>query len=159
MAARFSIPKIIPRPARTSRCCCSKETAGPDQVVDAVVITDVVEDADVLVLEACYRPRFSLETLFQLGLVGQMRAQSLEGNNAVQPRVVRFIHLAHPASAKQREHFVGAEFCSGFETHFPVGTFCFNSSNQFSTTFICVAEEACSAPLSIMNRLPSEVTS
>jgi hypothetical protein len=37
--------------------------------------------------------------------------------------------------------------------HFvPVGTLRFNSSNQFSTTLICVAEEACSVGLTIRNR-------
>jgi hypothetical protein len=43
---------------------------------------------------------------------------------------------------------------------FPVGTFCLNSSNQFSTTLICVgAACACSLGLSIRNRWPSGDTS
>ena len=45
--------------------------------------------------------------------------------------------------------------------HFvPVGTRRFNSSNQFSTTLICVgADCACSPRLSIRNRWPSVDTS
>ena len=39
------------------------------------------------------------------------------------------------------------------------GTRRFSSSNQFSTTLICVADTACSLPLSMMNRCPSAVTS
>jgi hypothetical protein len=42
---------------------------------------------------------------------------------------------------------------------FPEGTFCFNSSNQFCTTTICVAACACSVGLSIRNRWPSADTS
>jgi hypothetical protein len=42
---------------------------------------------------------------------------------------------------------------------FPVGTFCFNSSNQFSTTLICVGACACSLALSRRKRRPSEEAS
>jgi hypothetical protein len=42
----------------------------------------------------------------------------------------------------------------------PTGTFCFNSSNQFSTTLICVgAASDCSTGLSIRKRWPSGETS
>jgi hypothetical protein len=34
------------------------------------------------------------------------------GNDAVQPRVARFPHLAHAACAKGREYFIRAEFGS-----------------------------------------------
>ena len=64
--------------------------------------------------------------------------------------------------ANLREDFVGAELCASGERHhfFPVGTFCFNSSNQFSTTLICVgAACACSLGLSIRKRWPSGDTS
>lgn len=41
--------------------------------------------------------------------------------------------------------------------HFlPVGTFCFNSSNQFTTTLICAG---CTVDFSIRNFWPSAVTS
>lgn len=52
--------------------------------------------------------------------------------------------------ANLREDFVGAEFGASRERHhfFPVGTFCFSSSNQFSTTLICVGA-ACSSSLTI----------
>jgi len=44
--------------------------------------------------------------------------------------------------------------------YFPVGTFCFNSSNQLSTMLICVnAACPCSMGLSIKNRWPSGETS
>src|ERR1700681_646170 len=59
--------------------------------------------------------------------------------------------------------FCRAETCSfafGHETvsipHFPTGTRRFNSSNQFSTTLICVgASSACSTNLSMRKRWPS----
>ena len=57
--------------------------------------------------------------------------------------------------------FVGTETGASSQHHFfPVGTFCFNSSNQFSTTLICVGgASVCSVGLSIRNRWPSADTS
>ena len=60
------------------------------------------------------------------------------------------------------EDFVRAETRASREGHFfdPAGTFCFSSSNQFSTTLICVgAACACSVGLSIRKRWPSGDTS
>jgi hypothetical protein len=55
--------------------------------------------------------------------------------------------------------FFRAPLQAGF-VHFSGGTFCFSSSNQFSTTLICVAAVcACSAGLSIKNRWPFGETS
>lgn len=76
--------------------------------------------------------------------------------------VMCLINLAHSSCANLRKQFVAAETCHGAKGHyfFPVGTFCFNSSNQFNTTLICVgAVSADSLGLSIKKRLPSGDTS
>ena len=66
------------------------------------------------------------------------------------------------AKYQSRRCSVRPEFCARGERHhfFPVGTFCFSSSNQFSTTLICVgAASADSMGLSIRKRWPSGDTS
>jgi hypothetical protein len=42
---------------------------------------------------------------------------------------------------------------------FTLGTFCFSSSNQLSTTLICVLNVACSMSFTIRNLWPSRETS
>ena len=74
----------------------------------------------------------------------------------------RYFSRADPARTDEREDFIGAGTSASRERphFFPVGTFWFNSSNQFSTTLICVgAACACSMGLSIRKRWPSGETS
>src|SRR5207253_877457 len=104
----------------------------------------------------------------------RMRSTSLGGSDAVEQSRRRLIgasfaagkfgfggHLAHPTCTNSAGDFVGPEFCSSRERHhfFPAGTFCFNSSNQFSTTLICAAACTCSFALTIRKRWPSGDTS
>lgn len=41
-----------------------------------------------------------------------MRGENLNGNDAVQARVMRLIHLARPAGAEWGLNFVGPVFCA-----------------------------------------------
>jgi len=66
------------------------------------------------------------------------------------------LRLRSSSRANLREGFIRADFgASGQHHFFPTGTFCFSSSNQFSTTLICVRPAACSTGLSIRKRWPS----
>ena len=78
--------------------------------------------------------------------------QDLDGYVAPELGVVRLIHLSHAACANLHAEFIGTETRTRADGHyfFPAGTFCFNSSNQFSTTLIWV--DACSLALSIKKR-------
>src|SRR5260370_18997963 len=70
----------------------------------------------------------------------------------------RYFARTDPARTDDRDDFIRAKKCASRARHhfFPVGTFCLSSSNQFSTTLICVgAACACSTGLSIKNRWPS----
>src|SRR5579863_8489769 len=105
---------------------------------------------------------FAVEALAQLGAVGEMSRKDLDGHDALEARVAGTIHLAHSDRTDSGEDFIRPKFSTRDERHyfFTTGTFCFNSSNQFSTTLICVgATRACSVGLSIRNRLPSGDTS
>src|SRR5215470_5851866 len=101
--------------------------------------------------------RFALKASQPLGIVRKRFGENLDRYITPEFCVVGLADFAHAAGANLREEFVRAETCAGADGHyfFPVGTFCFNSSNQFSTTLICVSDCACSAGLSIRNRWPS----
>src|ERR1700730_16507386 len=117
-----------------------------------------MERTDVRMIQAGNCFCFAVESLAQLGTIRKMRGQHLDGNNSIKARVAGAVHLAHPARTNRGKNFVRAESSSRFQAHyfFPVGTFCFSSSNQFSTTLICVgADCACSTGLSIRKRWPS----
>jgi hypothetical protein len=84
-----------------------------DQVVDGLVAADVMDGADMRVVERRNRPRFLLEALPRLG-VGRARAgDDLDGDRAIEPRVPRFVDLAHAARAERGEDLVDAESRTG----------------------------------------------
>ena len=70
---------------------------------------DVVERADVRMVERRDRPRLALEALADCGFGGELRRQHLDRDVAIEPRVAGAIHLAHAAGAEQRDDLVGPE--------------------------------------------------
>jgi hypothetical protein len=58
-------------------------------------------------------------------------------DGAIQPRVARFVDLAHPARLERQNDFIGAEASSGCECRaYFEGTRRFSSSFQFTTIWI-----------------------
>ncbi len=132
------------------------------QKINFVSVSGVVERADVGMIQAGDRFCLAVEALAQFRAAGEMSGENLDGDDALEASIAGLIHFSHPARTDGGEDFIGSEFGARRERHyfFPVGTFCFSSSNQFSTTLICVgAASACSAGLSIRKRSPSGVTS
>src|SRR6478736_6004475 len=70
-----------------------------DDVVNTVLLSEIVELADVGVAELRDRARLALKTLERFRLLGKMGRQHLDRNRAVQSRVDRAIDFAHPANA------------------------------------------------------------
>ena len=83
-----------------------------DQVIGAVLMPDVVQGADVGVIQRGDGSRFTVEALLGLSVVRQVRRQDLDRDGAVQPRVARAIHFAHAPCAHRRDDLVGAKFGS-----------------------------------------------
>jgi len=83
-----------------------------DEEVGAVLLADVEERADVRMVEAGDGTSFALESFAQLGPVGQMIRQDLDGHGAVEAGVACAIDFAHPSRAQRRENLVRPEFCS-----------------------------------------------
>ncbi len=88
-----------------------------DQEVDAALAPDVVQRADVRMVERRHRARFALEPLAPLHIVRQRSRQYLDGDGSIEARVARFVDLAHPARAERREDLVRSEAQPWLEGH------------------------------------------
>jgi hypothetical protein len=120
-------------------------------------VSDDLNEAGVV--QAGYGFRLPLEPLPGFGIGGESRRQDFNGDRAVEAGVSRPLPLAHSARAELGQDFVRSEFRAGGQCHhFPVGTFCLSSSNQFWTRTILMG--ACRLFLpEIMRNLPSGATS
>ena len=78
-------------------------------VAGAILVADVVEHADVRVVQRSHGAGFALEALPEILALGDVFGQDLDGDGAVEARVTRFVHFAHASRAEWREDFVGAE--------------------------------------------------
>ena len=74
-----------------------------DQLHHQVVRADVVERADIRVIERSHRTDFALES------VGELHAGDFDRNLTTEPRVPSLVDLPHAASANPRLNFVGTE--------------------------------------------------
>src|SRR5262249_20605278 len=75
--------------------------------------------------------RFPFEPREAVGVVDEGLGQDLQSDLAPQRRIVRSIHLSHPARTECGEDFVRTEVRANRERHtYFAGTRCFSSSNQ-----------------------------
>ena len=87
------------------------------QVVDSILRADVVEVANVGMIQGGDSPGLTLQPLPQLRGRGKMGGKNFDGHLAVQASVVRAIHFAHAACSKRCDDFVRSKFCAGGEGH------------------------------------------
>jgi len=76
-----------------------------------VIGTDVVERADIGMVQRGHRSGLSLEA------VGESFVRDFDGDVAVEARIARAIHLAHAARADGREDLVRTQVSSGSQRH------------------------------------------
>ncbi len=88
-----------------------------DEERDVLLSADVVKRADVRVIKLGNRSRFLLETLAKLHILRGMRGQDLDCDDAVKPRVARFVDLAHAARADGRPDLVRAQARAALQGH------------------------------------------
>jgi hypothetical protein len=88
-----------------------------DQEVDLALPPDVVEGADVRVLERRDRLRLALEALAHLLGGREVLGQDLERDRPVEPGVLGAVDLAHPAGAERGDDFVGTEARARRKSH------------------------------------------
>ena len=88
-----------------------------DQEVDAVLVPNVEEGANVRVVQAGDGLGLALEPLLEIGVRGDVPGEDFDGDGAVQTGVSRFVDFAHAARAEGGFDLVGAECGTGIEWH------------------------------------------
>jgi hypothetical protein len=78
---------------------------------------DVVDRADIRMLERGNRASLALEPRAPLWIGRHVGRQHFDGDRAIEPRVAGRVDLAHPARAERRKDLVGAEARAGGESH------------------------------------------
>jgi len=72
-------------------------------------VADVVQRADVRMIQAGDNFGFTLEALAARRIISKMRRKNLDGDGAVQARVPRPIHFSHSTSAQRSDDLVRAQ--------------------------------------------------
>ena len=78
---------------------------------------DVVNGADVWVVQGGDGSRFLLEALPRLRVGRERAREHLDGNRAIEARVARAIDLAHAAGPDWGDDLVRTKACAGLERH------------------------------------------
>ena len=87
------------------------------QEVGLALAPDVVQRADVRMVQRGDGLRLALEPLLHLGIVGEVGREDLDRDRAVQPRVGRLVDLAHAAGAERDPDFIRPELRTCLEGH------------------------------------------
>ena len=69
-------------------------------------MSDVVEDADVRMIQTGDGFCFTLEPLFHFRAISKMRRQNFDGDNAVKASIAGAVYLAHSTRTDGGEDFV-----------------------------------------------------
>ena len=88
-----------------------------DEKFNAVLAADIVERADMRMVESGNALRLTLEAFSKHRIDSQRRRQDLDGNDTLESRIARFVDLAHPTSTERRQDFIRSESGSGGERH------------------------------------------
>ena len=88
-----------------------------DEVVRSILMADVVQHADVRMIQTGNGFGFALEALLANGIIRKLRRQDLDGDRAVEPRVSRAEDFAHATCAQRRDNFIRTKLVPGSETH------------------------------------------
>jgi hypothetical protein len=87
------------------------------QELDAVLSSNVVQHANVRMIQAGDRLRLAFKTLPQSWVIRKLLRKNLDGDRAVQTRVARAVHLSHSARSEWRNNLVWPESSAGGQCH------------------------------------------
>lgn len=88
-----------------------------DQEIYTVVVTDVVQGADIGMRELGDGTSFVLESMAKMGILGKMLRQNLDRDEAIEATVSSAINFSHASGAEWGKNFVRTEFCAWSEGH------------------------------------------
>jgi hypothetical protein len=80
-----------------------------DEEAVPIGIADVVQGADVGMVQRGDGPRFPIEPGAGAGVAGEFSRQHLDRDRAVEPGVAGLVHFAHAAGSERFDDFVGSE--------------------------------------------------
>src|SRR5690349_14057424 len=84
-----------------------------DQKVSAVLMPDVVEGADVRMIQRADRSCLALEALAERRIAADVRRKDLDCDGAIEARVFGFVDLPHPTGTDGSDDFVHTETGAG----------------------------------------------
>ncbi len=108
---------------QTGRQCLALEQF-EHEVVDVMRPANVVQTADVRVVERGNGFGLAGEARAEVGVGRQLRCEDLHRDTAIQPRVPRPIHFAHPSRTDQGEQFIRTEVRTRLEGHLVAAQLC-----------------------------------
>lgn len=88
-----------------------------DDIVGTVLPADVVERADMRMVQAGYDLGLAFEALTARRIVREMRRENLDGDSSVEARVQRLVDFAHSACADRRNNLVRAKLRARGQRH------------------------------------------
>ena len=94
--------------------------AGHDENMRAVGFADIVDAADVGMVEGGDGARLALEPRAHVGVAGNLSGEDFDGDGAIEPRVPRFVDFAHPTCPDGTHDFVWAQALACGQCHRPV---------------------------------------
>src|SRR5579863_1513193 len=105
---------------------------------------------DIGMIQCGQHLRFALKARKSICIVRERFWENFDRYITPEFCVMGLVDFTHAARTNLGDDLVRAELSSSFDAHyFPGGTRRFSSSNQLSTTLICVADELCSFSLII----------
>src|ERR1039458_1417884 len=87
------------------------------EIVHSLLMADIMQSADVRMVEGRNSTCFAVEALFGFRIVRKMCGQNFYGDGAVESSVTGAIHLTHTASAERRLNFIRTEFAARSKGH------------------------------------------
>ena len=99
-----------------------------DQVVRAIHTPDVIDAADVRMVQRGNCARLALETSPRFGVAGDFTGEDFDGNCAVETSIPSFVDLAHAAGAERADHLIRTEPGARFEGHARLEPFDFDAA-------------------------------
>ena len=88
-----------------------------DEIPHLLVNADVVQGANMRVVQPRYGLRFALKPSLKGGVGRPFVAQDFDCNGPIQPCVPGLIHFAHPTRSNRRDDDVRPHVCSVVESH------------------------------------------
>ncbi len=73
----------------------------------------LLKAADVWMIQTGDGAGFSLESLFELRVIGKMRGKDFNGDRTIESSVLGFVDLTHATRTERCEDFIGTQLSAG----------------------------------------------